>query len=204
LKRLFYGLARRFHPDFHMDCPEWTPRLVALMECLTAAYKTLSDNKTRKEYDALLARGSREELSDAQKRVQGYLDKARECIAEKNFAACILWLHRAIECEPNSSSHRAMLGRCLSAIPEYRREAVEQFEKAIELDHNNLTAHLQYGELLEQLKLPGRARSHYLRILELDEKHQEARRRLVKMDLESPRSVSRPSLFARFAGRRAR
>jgi len=204
LKRHFYGLARRFHPDYHMDCPEWTPRLVALMECLTTAYKTLSENKARKEYDALLARGSSEVPSDARKRVRGYLDKAQECMAEKNFAACILWLHRAIECEPNSSSHRAMLGRCLSTIPEYRKEAVEQFEQAIELDPNNLTANLQYGELLEQLKLPGRARSHYLRILEVDATHQEARRRLIKMDLEAPRSVSRPSLFARLAGRRAR
>ena len=124
-------------------------------------------------------------------------------MAEKNFAASILWLHRAIECEPNCSSHRAMLGRCLSAIPEYRREAVEQFEKAIELDPRNLVAHLHYGELLEHLKLPGRARSQYLRVLELDASHQEARKRLIRMNLEAPRSVSRPSLFARFTGRQA-
>lgn len=204
LKRHFYHLASRFHPDHHMDRPEWTSRLVTLMECLTKAYKTLSDHEARKEYDALLARGSKEEPSDARKQVQGYLDKAKECIAERNFAASILWLHRAIECEPNSSSHRAMLGRCLSAIPEYRREAVEQFEIAIELDPHNVAAHLQYGELLEQLKLPGSARSHYLRVLELDTNHQEARKRLIKMELEAPRSVSRPSLFSRFTSRRER
>jgi curved DNA-binding protein CbpA len=204
LKRHFYHLASRFHPDHHMNRPEWTPRLVALMECLTTAYKTLSDNEARKEYDALLAHGSKEKPSDARKRAQTNLDKAQECMAEKNFAASILWLHRAIECEPNSSSHRAMLGRCLSAIPEYRKEAVEQFEMALEIDPRNLTAHQQYGELLEQLKLHGRARSHYLRVLELDTNHQEARKRLIKMDLEAPRSVTRPSLFARFTSRRGR
>jgi curved DNA-binding protein CbpA len=204
LKRHFYHLASRFHPDHHMNRPEWTPRLVALMECLTTAYKTLSELEARKEYDALLARVSKEEPYDVQNRAQVYLNKAHECMAEKNFAASILWLHRAIECEPNSSSHRAMLGRCLSAIPEYRTEAVEQFEMAIEIDPRNLAAHLQYGELLEQLKLFGRARSHYLRVLEIDTNHQEARKRLIKMDLEAPRSVSRPSLFARFTGRRAR
>jgi curved DNA-binding protein CbpA len=203
LKRRFYQLALRFHPDHHMDQPEWTPHLEALMDCLTTAYKTLSDAEAKEEYDALLARGSKMEPPDARKQVLGYLDKARECMAEKNLAASILWLHRAIECEPNCSSHRAMLGRCLSAIPEYRREAVDQFEKAIELDPRNLVAHLHYGELLEHLKLPGRARSHYLRVLELDASHQETRKRLIKMDLEAPRSVSRPSLFARFTGRRA-
>jgi curved DNA-binding protein CbpA len=203
LKRHFYGLARRFHPDHHMDRPEWTSRLEALMDYLTTAYKTLSDGEAKKEYDELLARGPKEEQPNTQKQIQVYLDKARECMAEKNFAASILWMHRAIDCEPNSSSHRAILGRCLSAIPEYRREAVEQFERAIELDPRNLAAHLHYGELLEHLKLPGRARLHYFRVLELDASHQEARKRLIKMDLEAPRSVSRTSLFARFTGRRA-
>jgi curved DNA-binding protein CbpA len=204
VKRQFYQLARRFHPDHHMDRPEWTPRLVSLMEGLTTAYETLSDEEAKRDYDALLARESKADASETKKQTQGYLHKANECMAEKNFAGCILWLHRVIESEPNSSSHRAMLGRCLSAIPEYRREAVEQFEIAIDLDPSNLTAHLHYGELLEHLRLPGRARSHYLRVLELDANHQEARKRLIKMDIEGPRSVSRPSLFGRLSGRRVR
>jgi len=204
VKRHFYQLARRFHPDHHMDRPELTSRLVSLMEGLTTAYETLSDEESKKEYDSFLARGSKADPSEVRKQAQGYLDKAHECMAEKNFAGCILWLHRAIESEPNTSSHRAMLGRCLSAIPEYRREAVQQFEIAIDLDPRNLTAHLQYGELLEHMKLPGRARSHYLRVLQLDAGQQEARNRLTKMDIEGPRSVSLPSIFGRLTGRRAR
>ena len=201
VKRHFYLLARRFHPDHHMNNPEWTPQLVALMEGLTTAYRTLSDGEAKKENDSLLARGTKEELSYARKQTQGYLEKAQACMAEKNFAGCILWLHRVIENEPNSSSHRAMLGRCLSAIPEYRREAVEQFEMAIELDPRNLTAHLHYGELLEELKLPARARSHYLRVLELDANHWGARERLNRLNLTAPRASSGPSLLRRLTGR---
>jgi curved DNA-binding protein CbpA len=202
VKRHFYQLARRFHPDHHMDHPEWTPRLLALMDGLTTAYKTLSDEETRKEYDSLLARGSGEKPSDSQKLTQGFLEKAQECMAEKNFAGCILWLHRAIESEPDSSSHRTMLGRCLSAIPEYRREAVEQFEIAIELDPRNLSAHFHFAELLEQLKVPWRAQFHYLRVLELDVNHREARERLNRLGASAPRASSRPSLLARLTGRR--
>jgi tetratricopeptide (TPR) repeat protein len=202
VKRHFYQLARRFHPDHHMDHPEWTPRLLALIGGLTTAYKTLSDDETKKEYDSLLARGLEEEPSDSQRLAQGFLEKAQECAAEKNFAGCILWLRRAIESEPDSSSHRAMLGRCLSAIPEYRREAVEQFEKAIELDPRNLIAHFQYGELLEQMKAPWRARSHYLRVLELNANHREARERLNRLGAGTPRASSRPSLLGRLTGRR--
>lgn len=202
VKRHFYQLARRFHPDHHMDHPEWTPRLLALMGGLTIAYRTLSDGETRKAYDLLLARGLEEEPSDSQRLAKGYLEKAQECMAEKNFAGCILWLHRAIESEPDCSSHRAMLGRCLSAIPEYRREAVEQFEMAIELDPRNLTAHFYYGELLEQLKAPWRARPHYLRVLELDVNHREARERLYRLGAGTPRASSKPSLLGRLTGRR--
>jgi len=202
LKRHFYQLAGRFHPDHHMDRPEWTPRLSALMECLTTAYKTLSDDEAKKEYDLLLARGAKEQPSEARKQTQGYLDKAQECMAERNFAGCILWLHRVIESEPNISSHRAMLGRCLSAIPEYRREAVEQFEMAIELDPRNLTAHIHFGELLEQLKVPWRARTHYLRVLELDANHWGAREGLNRLGASTPRPSSGPSLLRRLKGRR--
>lgn len=202
VKRHFYQLARRFHPDHHMDHPEWTPRLLALMDALSTAYKILSDDKTRKEYDSLLTRETEQARSESPEVSRCYLARAQECMAEKNFAACMLWLHRAIENEPNSSSHRTMLGRCLSAIPEYRREAIDQFEMAIELDPHNLTAHLYYAELLEQLKLPGRARAHYLRVLELDPNHREARQRLSRLDATAPRASSRPSLLGRLTGRR--
>jgi len=202
VKRRFYQLASRFHPDHHMDHPEWTPRLLALMDGLTTAYKTLSDDETKREYDVLIAPRSAEEPSDSREVTQGYLDKAQECMAEKNFAGCILWLHRAIESEPNSSSHRAMLGRCLSAIPEYRREAIEQFEMAIEIDPRNLTAHFHYGELLEELRVPWQAQAHYLRVLELDANHRDARERLRRLGAGMPRASARSSLLGRLTGRR--
>jgi len=130
------------------------------------------------------------------------LEKAQECIVERNIAGSILWLHHAIEAEPNSSSHRAMLGRCLSTIPEYRREAVEQFEMAIDLDPRNLAAHLDYGELLESLKVPWRARFHYLRALEIDPNHKGARERLNRLGAGMPRTSSKSSLLGRLTGRR--
>jgi len=202
VKKHYYQMARRFHPDHHMDHPEWTPRLLELMENLTEAYETLSDDETKEEYDALLAQTVENIPSDARKLAQGYLEKAQECIVERNIAGSILWLHHAIEAEPNSSSHRAMLGRCLSTIPEYCREAVEQFEMAIDLDPRNLAAHLDYGELLESLKVPWRARFHYLRALEIDPNHKGARERLNRLGAGMPRTSSKSSLLGRLTGRR--
>ncbi len=173
-----------------------------LMEGLTTAYKTLSDGESKKAYDTLLVRKSVEESLNPGKQAQFFLKKARECELEKNFAGCILWIHRAIECEPDSSSHRDKLGCCLSAIAEYRREALEQFEKAIELDPRNLSAYFHYGQLLELLNAPWRARPYYLRVLELDANHREAKERLSRLDTGSPRKSSRASLLRRLTGRR--
>jgi tetratricopeptide (TPR) repeat protein len=133
-----------------------------------------------------------------------YLEKAQECLAEKNFMGAILWLRRAIECEPRCSSYRVMLAESLAQVPEYRREAIEQFEKAIELDPSSVMAHLRYAQMLEHLRMPLRARTHYIRVLELDMNHREARERLNLLDAAAPPRASRPSLLGRLTGRHSR
>lgn len=204
LKRRFYQLARRFHPDRHMDHPEWTSRLQELMDALTTAYRTLSNDKTRKDYDCLLLYQFADMQSGTEIKASEFVEKARQCMAEKNYAASILWMHRAIGNEPNSSDYRVMLGQCLSAIPEYRREAIQQFERAIQLDPRNLNAHFYYANLLERMKLRGRAKGHYQRVLELDMNHREAREALIRLNVSSPRAASRASLLDRLTGRRPR
>jgi DnaJ domain len=202
VKRQFYHLASRFHPDHHMDHPEWTPRLLVLIHALTVAYKTLYGDESKKQYDLRRPREMGQESSEIQPSARESLERSRECLAVKNYIGSILWLRRAVEAEPRSSGYRAMLGRSLAAVPEYRHEAVEQFEKAIELDPSHIAAHFQYAEMLEQMKLPGRARLHYARVLELDINHREARARLNRIDSAAPRPISRSSLLSRLTGRR--
>jgi hypothetical protein len=201
VKRQFYHLASRFHPDHHMDHPEWTPRLLVLMDSLTMAYKTLSSDKSKRQNDS----GNQEERQETQglqASARECLERSRECLAVKNYIGSILWLRRAIEVDPRSSTYRTMLGHSLAAVPEYRHEAVEQFEKAIELDPSHIAAHFEYAKMLERMKLPGRARRYYVRVLELDMDHREARERLNRIDSATPRPASRSSLLGRLTGRR--
>jgi tetratricopeptide (TPR) repeat protein len=202
VKRQFYHLASRFHPDHHMDHPEWTPRLLVLMDSLTMAYRTLSDTESKKHYDSRLISRPQQDSSEVQQTANECLKRSRECMVVKNYIGSILWLRRVIEIEPQSSSFRAMLGHSLAAVPEYRHEAVEQFQIAIKLDPTHIAAHFQYAQTLEQMKLPSRARPHYVRVLELDSSHREARERLNRIDSAAPRPVSRPSLLGRLTGRR--
>jgi tetratricopeptide (TPR) repeat protein len=199
IRRQFYRLARRFHPDRHMDHPDWTPRLLLLMDSLTVAYKALAADGAMMPLKKECA-GKQEAEMDPQ--AQECLTQAESCLTEKNYVGSILWLRRAVEVEPRCSKYRAMLGRSLAAVPEYRHEAIEQFERAIELDSLNVDAHFQYAQLLEQANFSWRARSHYARVLEIDALHAQARERMSHIDVKSPRSTSRASLLSRLTGRR--
>jgi len=56
----------------------------------------------------------------------------------------------------------------LSAIEPFRREAVDHFEKALEIDPSNTSVRVQLAALYEEMKLSWRARQHYQKVLEID------------------------------------
>ena len=182
IKHNFYELARKFHPDRHMERPDWAPQLERLMDAITTAYRTLADNRAREEYDRRLARSGAFTLSksktERQKEAEECLERAQEYLRAYNFGASIVWLRKAVDFDPGSSKHHALLARSLAAVPQYRHEAIEHFQKAMELDPLNAWAHLQFGVLYEEMKLPWRAEPYYRRVLELDPENFEARERL--------------------------
>jgi tetratricopeptide (TPR) repeat protein len=97
-------------------------------------------------------------------------------------------LRKAVEIEPESARYHALLGRALSAVAPFRREAIEQFAKALQLDPSNTKSHLQIAALYEQAKLPWRARTHYEKVLEIDSGNTKAQERLRLLDAEAGKS----------------
>jgi tetratricopeptide (TPR) repeat protein len=182
----YYELARKFHPDHHMEHAEWIQPLHRLMEAVTVAYKTLTDETARRKYDERLAASStfalRRPQSEVQKTAEECMAKARECFKAQNSGGTILWLRKAAEIEPRSHKYHALLARTLSTMVPLRREAVEHFETAVEIDPWNTTVRLQLATLYEGMKLPWRARPHYERVLEIDADNAKARARLRALD----------------------
>lgn len=189
IKKSYYQLAKKFHPDCHMGRAQWIGSLQKLMDAFTGAYKTLSDVRAREKYDRQLAEGGAFALgrakSEKQETAEECLEKAKECLRGKNFAGSITWLRKCVEIAPNDSKYRAMLARSLGAVPTYRPEAIQHYEKAVELDPWNSSALFQFAELFEEMKLPWRALPLYQKILDIDPDHAKARDRLSKLNAAS-------------------
>jgi tetratricopeptide (TPR) repeat protein len=172
-----------------MSNPERAEPLHKLMDAITTAYKTLTDDKARRMYDQRLAASGTFTLgqhqSESQKTAEECAEKARECLRAQNHGGCILWLRKAVDIEPKSARYLALLASSLSIAAPFRREAVELLQKAIGIDPWNAAAHFQLAALYEQMKLPWRARSHYQKVLEIDAEHKKAQERLRLLDADT-------------------
>jgi CheY-like chemotaxis protein/tetratricopeptide (TPR) repeat protein len=206
IKKSYYRLVRRFHPDRHMGRGEWIGGLQRIMDALSSAYKTLSDDAARAKYDKQLAesgafaigRGKTEKQATA----EDCLERAKECLRGKNFAGSITWLRKCVEIAPHEAKYRAMLARSLAAVPTYRQEAVQHYEKAIEMEPFNTSVFFQLGELFEQMKLPWRAVPLYKKILDIDPDHAKARERLDAIEPNAARKQGSPTLLGRMFTRK--
>jgi curved DNA-binding protein CbpA len=178
VKKAFYHLARKFHPDRHMSRPDWKEMLQQVMGRATVAYETLTDDEDRFQYDKRLATGT---LTESQESIDDYAKIAAACFRDQNVAGFIFWMRKCVHNAPAVAKYRVSLAGGLMLNEGQRWEAVQQFEKAIELDPFDSTAYLQFGALYEEMRLPWRARSLYSKVLEMDPSHSVAKARIAKL-----------------------
>jgi hypothetical protein len=178
VKQGFYQLARKFHPDRHMNRPDWKERLQQLMGAATEAYETLSDEEERFGYDKRLASAR---PTESQETVEESVKIAAACFRDQNVPGYIFWMQKCVENAPSVAKYRVSLAMALMLNERQCWEAVQQFEKAIELDPFNIATYLEFGALYEQMLLPRRACALYSKILELDSTHAVANERLASL-----------------------
>lgn len=121
------------------------------------------------------------------------MSKAMECLCMKDISGAIVWLRRATELEPAVSKYRTKLARLLAAVPQYRHEAFDEYEKAIEIESWNISARFQLAELFVEMQLPWRAKPLYEKILEIDPEHTKARRRLTEIEATTGGKEAKPA-----------
>lgn len=185
IKQSFYGLARKFHPDHHMGQKELLGSLKELMGLLTEAYKTLKDEGLRIAYDKQFETSGAFNLhrgkTESQETIEECLGRAKQCLRAGNFVGSIPYLRKCVDMAPNEAKFHATLARSLGKLPQYRNEAINHFQKSIELDPWNDTPYLQFAELYEEMQLPSLADKLYSKLLEINPVHAKARERHIEL-----------------------
>ena len=194
IKQSFYALARKFHPDHHVGRAEWAESLQQVMGAVNQAYNILSDEQKRAAYDERRTVSERWTAED--ETITESLRLAAACRHDKNFAGSVVWLRKCVALAPEVAKYQVLLAVSLATVGHHQHEAIEHFQKAIEIDPWNVPAYFHFGKLYEQMQLPWRARPLYSKVLEIEPKHTGANERLAELDArEGKKSPQR-----RFAG----
>jgi curved DNA-binding protein CbpA len=196
IKRSYYSLARRYHPDKFHDQAQLHSRVESVFARITQAYETLTDGTARSAYDAkLTAKEKSRRLADSapkpdkrastapQKPKQGEQKRTPEAGPEtaensfkEGFAAlqqgqtnlAITHLATAARVAPHEPRYRAYYGRALAAHKQTRRVAETEIQAAIKLDPSNATYRVMLGELYSELGFIRRAQAEVQRALVID------------------------------------
>jgi tetratricopeptide (TPR) repeat protein len=172
------------------------------------AYETLIDYKKRAEYEK---RGFRdvspdEKNEDDEERAKLIYKKAKSLKTMKEYAKAARIMEEAIKLDPEKPPYYLLLGLCQSEVPEFKRDAEKNLQKAAEMESWNAEPYAALGMLFYSERLYKRAETYFRRALELEPTHAVARAKLTeivgpeKKPLEEVQKTLKkflPSLFDR-------
>ncbi len=198
IKRAYYALAKRFHPDRfrRMVGDAERNRIEAAFAQIAQAYETLSDDKARAAYDLKLPNesGKPSPVAAARPAVKTPAPDASQAVkqasAEENFQhgltalkhanprMAVAYLAEAVCLAPQQARYHAYYGRALALDARTRRQAEAELQTAITLDPGNATYHVMLAELYHTLGHTRRAEGELIRALGHDPRHAGARQLL--------------------------
>jgi curved DNA-binding protein CbpA len=207
IKRVYYSLARRLHPDrFRRDTDEPIRQQIdAAFAKVTQAYEVLKDARLRAAYDIKTpppgadaghrvpagvrverAGGADDAPSPADEssqlaRAEEIFQQGLAALQKNDVALARRRLGEAALLVPRQARYRAYYGRALARDKSARRQSEAELQAAIALDERNATYHVMLAELYHEHGLRRRAENELERALRLDPKHAAARRLLEQL-----------------------
>ena len=183
IRKAYAQLAREKHPD---RFPEPAAKLKAQhsFQEITAAFNTLSHDRSRAEYDITLSAPPRPPIPEEIAREA--FDRGHKLYEAKNYFDAVEHLRIAVAHAPQEPRYLATLGRALARNPHWVREGIQTLEKAVQIAPRNAGYHAELAELLASQGLRIRARKAAEAALRLDANHAAARRVMDSVSDEGP------------------
>lgn len=129
IRKAYARLARERHPDRYTD-PQEKQRAHSFFSELTAAFNTLMNEESRRQYDAERARPTPRTPEDIAKDA---FERAGPAMEAGQYEEAVTLLRTAAHHAPGVAEYHAALGRALGRNPATAREAIQCVEKATRL-----------------------------------------------------------------------
>lgn len=165
IRKAYAKLARERHPDRFPD-PAAKQSAQQSFQVITAAFNTLSNDRSRAEYDKSLEAPPRPPVPEEIAR--DAFDRGQKLFEAKNFFDAVELLRIAVAHAPQEARYHAALGRALARNPHWVREGIQALEKAVQLAPRQAGYHAELSELLAGQGLRIRARKAAEAALRLD------------------------------------
>jgi curved DNA-binding protein CbpA len=183
IKKAYFQLARKFHPDrFDRFIPQQSrDQIEDVFDKITKAYRTLTSQEQRKEYDAKGGPSREEGGRDLTKKADIKFRQAKTLYSQGRYEDALILLEDVLQLKRNKADHYLLMAMTESKIPSFRKKAEEHFLKAAELEPWNPEGHVGLGVLYKQEGLLTKAAKQFQKALEIDSDHEVARRELEAM-----------------------
>jgi curved DNA-binding protein CbpA len=176
IRKGYARLAKERHPDRFNDPQERLEAQRFFME-ITAAFNTLTNDKSRREYDEALSKPRATDPAGMAAEAYEAGMRAHEANA---YLQAVELLRQAAYLAPKEARYRSTLGMLLARNREWIHDAVQEVEEAIQLEPNNAAHRGLLAEILLGQGLKLRARKAAEAAIALDPNERKARRVLAE------------------------
>ena len=208
IKAAYYRLARKFHPDrfYGMDDSVLKEKIDIIFSTINVAYETLKNSRTRHIYDSsslddrriqpssMVNDSRRIPAENVAKVAEDYFQRSQKSFNSRNVFEAVQFLRSATQIAPDVPKYWRHLGISLSKNDQWRKEAEDSFNRAIDLESRNPENYLYLAFLYRNSNLRLRARRCFTKVLELDPKNDVARDQIAQIDAEESGSQKKGSI----------
>lgn len=184
IKSAYLEMAKYYHPDRHRDSADSSikGKLTILFDFINKAYRTLSNERKRAEYNAVFLKKKQEKVqSNETIKAEEQFKRGVKEFKQGNFWGAADFFRWATKINPQKATYWAYLSLALSKIPRRGKEAEETILNAMELEPYNADYYFHLGTIYLKAGMKQRAIHQFETALTWDPTNIKTREELEKL-----------------------